>query len=147
MADADHDRHSGEDRNNDIFEPDILLPVQYFAALKRKRFSCGEHRLLVAIMQDAVECFQKHLHARDAKRRQLYVDAEAWISSEEDDGTFSFDNVCDLLGMNPEYLRQGLLSWRDRERARHRTRALANGNGHHIHTVPDVAEVPEIIRL
>lgn len=124
MAEAEHDRHQAEERLNDLFEPDILLPVQYFAALKRKRFSCGEHRLLVAIMQDAIECFQKHLHARDSKRRQLYLEAEAWINAENDDGTFSFDNVCDLLGMSPEYLRQGLLTWRDRERARHRARVV-----------------------
>jgi hypothetical protein len=124
MAEAEHDRHQAEERLSDLFEPDILLPIQYFAALKRKRFSCGEHRLLVAIMQDAIECFQKHLHARDSKRRQLYVEAEAWINAENDDGTFSFDNVCDLLGMNPDYLRQGLLSWRDRERARYRARLM-----------------------
>jgi len=124
MAEAEQDRHQAEERLNDLFEPDILLPIQYFAALKRKRFSCGEHRLLVAIMQDAIECFQKHLHARDSKRRQLYLEAEAWINAENDEGTFSFDNVCDLLGMSPEYLRQGLLTWRDRERARHRARVV-----------------------
>ena len=98
--------------------------MQYFAALKRKRFSSGEHRLLIAIMQDAVECFQKHIHARDSKRRQLYVDAESWISSDDYSGTFSFNNVCDLLGMSPEYLRQGLIDWRDRERTRRRGRLL-----------------------
>ena len=130
MAEAEHDRHQAEERLSDLFEPDILLPIQYFAALKRKRFSCGEHRLLVAIMQDAIECFQKHLHARDSKRRQLYIEAEAWVNAEEDDGTFSFDNVCDLLGMNPDYLRQGLLSWRDRERARHRARLVHPGRVH-----------------
>jgi hypothetical protein len=124
MAEADHDRQQAEERLSELFEPDILLPIQYFAALKRKRFSCGEHRLLVAILQDAIECFQKHLHARDSKRRQLYVEAEAWIGAEEDDGTFSFENVCDLLGMNPDYLRQGLLAWRDQERARYRARMV-----------------------
>ena len=130
MAEAEHDRHQAEERLSDLFEPDILLPIQYFAALKRKRFSCGEHRLLVAIMQDAIECFQKHLHARDSKRRQLYIEAEAWVGAEEDDGTFSFDNVCDLLGLNPDYLRQGLLAWRDRERARHRARLVHPGRAH-----------------
>jgi hypothetical protein len=124
MTDSARDRHQAEERLNDLFEPDVLLPIQYFAALKRKRFSSGEHRLLIAIMQDAVECFQKHIHARDSKRRQLYVDAESWISSDDYSGTFSFNNVCDLLGMSPEYLRQGLIDWRDRERTRRRGRLL-----------------------
>ncbi len=139
MAEAEHDRHQAEERLNELFEPDILLPIQYFAALKRKRFSCGEHRLLIAIMQDAIECFQKHLHARDTKRRQLYMDAEAWITAEDDDGTFSFENVCDLLGMNADYLRQGLLAWRDRERARHRARV---SHGVHARPTPAPSEAP-----
>jgi hypothetical protein len=124
MTDSARDRHQAEERLNDLFEPDVLLPIQYFAALKRKRFSSGEHRLLIAIMQDAVECFQKHIHARDSKRRQLFIDAESWISSDDYAGTFSFNNVCDLLGMSPEYLRQGLIDWRDRERTRRRGRLL-----------------------
>lgn len=124
MTDSARDRHQAEERLNDLFEPDVLLPIQYFAALKRKRFSSGEHRLLIAIMQDAVECFQKHIHARDSKRRQLYLDAESWISSDDYSGTFSFNNVCDLLGMSPEYLRQGLIDWRDRERTRRKGRLL-----------------------
>jgi hypothetical protein len=133
MADFDNDRNQAEDRLNEIFEPDILLPIQYFASLKRKKYRCGEHRLLVAIMQDAVECFQKHIHARDSKRRQLYVDAEVWICAEEDEGPFSFNNICELLGMNPEYLRTGLLDWRDRERARRRGRLVHSMLGRPVH--------------
>jgi hypothetical protein len=119
---SERDRHQAEERLNDLFEPDVLLPIQYFAALKRKKFSCGEHRLVIAIIQDAVECFQKHINARDSKRRQLFIDAEAWIIDEDYVGTFSFNNICELLGMNPGYLRRGLLDWRDKERARTRTR-------------------------
>lgn len=130
MADADRDRQQAEDRLNDIFEPDILLPIQYFAALKRKKFSCGEHRLLVAIIQDAVECFQKHIHARDSKRRQLFLDAESWITVDDDLGMFSFDNICELLGLNSDYLRRGLLDWRDKERSRREGRLVhAAGSG------------------
>jgi hypothetical protein len=124
MAEPVQDRAQAEEGLNDLFEPDVLLPVQYFAALKRKKYSCGEHRLLIAIMQDAIECFQKHIHARDSKRRQLYMDAELWVTDQSDDGPFSFDNVCDLLGMNPDYLRVGLLDWRDRERARRQGRLI-----------------------
>ncbi len=122
MAETERDRHEAEERLNDIFEPDVLLPIQYFAALKRKKYSSGEHRLVVAIMQDAVECFQKHLHARDSKRRQLFIDAEKWIDEDDDRSTFSFNNICALLGFNSQYLREGLISWRDRERSRRKGR-------------------------
>jgi hypothetical protein len=97
-----------------LLQPDTLLPSQYFAALRRKGAHEPERRLVIAVLQDAVDCFQKHAAARDRKARQLYLDAEEWICSEDRSWPFSFENVCDLLQINSEYLRRGLMAWRDR---------------------------------
>jgi hypothetical protein len=97
-----------------LLQPDTLLPSQYFAILRRKGAHEPERRLVIAVLQDAVDCFQKHFRARDQKARQLYRDAEDWICSEDRSWPFSFENVCDLLQINPEYLRRGLLAWKDR---------------------------------
>ena len=97
-----------------LLQPDTLLPSQYFATLKRKGAHEPERRLVIAVLQDAVDCFQKHLLARDPKARQLYLDAEEWICSTDRSWQFSFENVCDLLQINSEYLRRGLMKWRDR---------------------------------
>ncbi len=118
MAESE-DRYQADERT-EVFQPDVLLPRQYFEALKRKKYPTGEHRLLVAILRDAVECFQKYMHATDNKRRQLYLDAESWIEAAEDQGQFSFNHVAELLGMNSDYVREGLLGWRDMERGRER---------------------------
>jgi hypothetical protein len=104
-----------------LLQPDTLLPSQYFAALRRKGAHEPERRLVVAVLQDAVDCFQKHLFARDRRARQLYLDAEEWISSDDRSWPFSFENVCDLLQINAEYLRHGLMTWRDRQCAGPRT--------------------------
>jgi len=101
-----------------LLQPDTLLPSQYFAALKRKGQHEPERRLAIAVLQDAVDCYQKHLRARDRKARQLFVDAEEWITSDDRTWPFSFDNVCDLLQISPEYLRRGLAVWKERELAR-----------------------------
>lgn len=98
-----------------LLQPDTLLPSQFYAALKRKGAHEPERRLVIAVLQDAVDCFQKHLRARDRKARQLFVDAEEWICSEDRSWPFSFENVCDLLQINAEYLRNGLISWKERE--------------------------------
>ena len=66
-----------------LLQPDTLLPSQYFAALKRKGQHEPERRLAIAVLQDAVDCYQKHLRARDRKARQLFVDAEEWITSDD----------------------------------------------------------------
>jgi hypothetical protein len=98
-----------------LLQPDTLLPSQYFAILRRKGAHEPERRLVVAVLEDAVECFQKHIRARDIKARQLFRDAEEWIRSQDRSWPFSFENVCDLLQINPEYLRRGLMAWRDRQ--------------------------------
>jgi len=109
----------------ELFRPDILLPPQFFGAMKRRVPQEAEYRLVVAILQDAIECFQKHLRARDPKARQLFADAEAWINSDDRQWAFSFANVCDLLGLNAEYLRRGLCRWKERELASQRGRVCA----------------------
>jgi len=71
-----------------LFQPDLLLPTQFFAALKQKAQACGERRLMVAILEDAVVCFQKHLWATDGRSRQLGAEAERWFLS--DDSSWPF---------------------------------------------------------
>jgi hypothetical protein len=98
-----------------LLQPDTLLPSQYFAALRRKGAHEPERRLAIAVLQDAVDCYQKHLRARDRKARQLFQDAEEWITSEDRAWPFSFENICDLLQINPEYLRCGLTTWKSHQ--------------------------------
>jgi hypothetical protein len=114
-----------------LLQPDTLLPSQYFAALRRKGAHEPERRLVVAVLQDAVDCFQKHLVARDRRARQLYLDAEEWIGSDDRSWPFSFENVCDLLQINAEYLRRGLMTWRDRQ--------LAGLRGKVVHLTPPLS--------
>ena len=97
-----------------LLQPDTLLPSQYYAALKRKGAHEPERRLAIAVLQDAVDCYQKHLRASDRKAQQLFADAQEWICSDDRTWPFSFENICDLLQINAAYLRRGLLSWRER---------------------------------
>jgi hypothetical protein len=98
-----------------LLQPDTLLPSQYFSSLKRKGTHEAERRLAVAVLQDAVDCYQKHLFARDRKAHQLFVDAEQWIGSEDRSWPFSFENICDLLQINAPYLRHGLFLWKEQQ--------------------------------
>ena len=104
--------HIVSDTYAHLLQPDTLLPSQYFAALQRRGAHEPERRLAIAVLQDAVDCFQKHLSARDRKARQLFLDAEEWIVSDDRSWPFSFENICDLLQINPEYLRRGLAAWK-----------------------------------
>ncbi|MGH7966320.1 MAG: hypothetical protein ACRERD_31595, partial [Candidatus Binatia bacterium] len=106
------------DRKITLFQPDSLLPAQFFAALKQKAQANGERRLMVAILVDAVECFQKHLGATDNRGRQLCSEAERWFLSDDSSWPFSFVNICDVLDIHPPFLRHGLLKWKAEQMAR-----------------------------
>jgi len=92
-----------------ILEPDTFLPSQFYGNGVLCRQLEGEKRLMLAILKDAVECLEKYRTARSSSSRELYQNALEWV---EDKGTgwlFSFNNVCDLLGFDPDYLREFLL--------------------------------------
>lgn len=114
-----------EERISSLFQPDTLLPEQYFSTFRRKFYLAPEKRLMLAILEDAVDCFQKCVCARDKKRRNLFLDAEHWIFDKNDgDWMFSFENVCDVLGLSPRYMRRELLRWKLHTVARLRKKRL-----------------------
>ncbi len=103
-----------DERLPGLFEPDTLLPVQYFEAMRRKHLLEGEKRLVLSVLEDAVECFMKCIDSPTSKGQRLFRDAEEWINHEDKHWVFSFDNICDMLDINPDYMRHGLKAWRER---------------------------------
>ncbi len=64
-----------------------------------------ERRLLAAVLFDAVLQLARRGSASAA-------DAARWIRDRDDDDMpFSFNAVCEGLGLNPDYLARGLLAW------------------------------------
>jgi hypothetical protein len=72
---------------------------------------------MIAVLEDAIECFQKCVTAKDNRSRQLGVEAEEWFLADDHDWLFSFVNVCENLEIDPEFLRRGLLLWKERHSA------------------------------
>ncbi len=104
-----------DERLPGLFEPDTLLPIQYFEAMRKKHLLEGEKRLVLSVLEDAVECFMKCIDSPTSKGQRLYRDADEWIALEDRHWVFSFDNVCDMLDINPAYLRRGLQRWKERK--------------------------------
>jgi len=91
-----------------IFVPDTLLASQYFDRIRRRSDLTGEQRLMCAIIDDAVEAYLKHSAASQPHHRESFADAERWIETEDRTWIFSFDTICDYLGLDSDYLRRGL---------------------------------------
>jgi hypothetical protein len=87
-----------------LLSPEILLPVQ-FGGHDTYR---GEKRLMLAVLEEAVGTFQRQLDAKSRRGQRLFREAEEWIRSRDTSWTFAFENVCNTLGLDPDYLRDGL---------------------------------------
>ena len=96
-----------------VFQPDVLVSSQYLATYQRKHHLDPERLLMLAVLEDAVVCFQDNIAATCSRKRALHRDAEQWILDCDFSYLFSFENVCEALGYDAGYLRQGLMRWRD----------------------------------
>jgi len=81
--------------------------------LSRKSFREGEERLLYAMLENAIEDYQKYVLALDRKGKELFQHAEEWFFETDSDSEFSFEHICDYLQLSPAYVRKGLLRWKE----------------------------------
>jgi hypothetical protein len=92
-----------------LFEPDAILPAQFYAMFKCSQYREPERRLMVAVLEDAVSCLSMNPRECNLRQRKQYEEAKQWVSVEEEsEWIFSFRNICEVLGMDPSYLRRGL---------------------------------------
>lgn len=99
------------------FEVDILA-TEDFSRLHRSRPLSPEHELMAAVLEVAFADYQRCWKARDKKGMERFADSQAWILESNSDWIFSFVNCCEALGIEPDYLRQGLLRWKQVKRAK-----------------------------
>jgi hypothetical protein len=96
--------------------------------LLRKNIQEREEGLMLAVLADAVEYFQKYVLAEDEKGKKLFQEEEEWILEKNSDWLFSFENICEALRLDPNYIRQGLLSWKEEARRKFHSEAVNNHN-------------------
>lgn len=102
---------------------------QYSSTFRRGEFLEPEKALLAALLQDAVDCYYQQRAARDGTEKKTLHEAEQWLMSDQDEWLFSFRNVCDLLGLDAQYIRRALLEEKrrlavePRRRYKHRRQA------------------------
>ena len=61
----------------------------------------GEERLMLAVLRDAVECFQANALSEQPWEKKLFQEAANWILAKNSDWFFSFENICETLQLNP----------------------------------------------
>ena len=87
---------------------DTLMLKQYMDTFRRGEHLEPEKSLLAAILEDAVQEYRKYSRAHDSIGRSRFREVEEWFMRRDNEWIFAFENVCELLGLDREYVRRRL---------------------------------------
>ena len=98
---------------------DVIEPTDngILENLSKKVIRDGEKALMLAVLENAIEDFQKYVLATNKKGVRLFDAAEVWILETDSPSFFSFNNICEHLELNPDYMRKGFMRWKEAERS------------------------------
>jgi hypothetical protein len=68
----------------------------------------GTHRLLRAVLLDAIADWFRYRHACTTRGRRLFQETHAWFWSQETSWLYAFESICEYLTLNSDSIRQGL---------------------------------------
>ena len=88
-----------------MLQPNIILPSQHFGPRRRL---APEHRLMIAVLQDAIDCVAKYRYAKDYRGRRLFHEATQWLLAEETDWPYSFECICGVLDLDANAVRRAV---------------------------------------
>ena len=100
-----------------IFSPDPASRFRYEKAYGVKQQQADQEALsalMLAVLEDGIACFQGYYFQPSRTNEKLFQEAEEWISS-KDEGVFSFNTICETLGLDPGRLRKGLEQWKAKQ--------------------------------
>ena len=76
-----------------------------------KGYASGPERaLLSALLFDGIQSYMNYVFASSASHRSRYREAFNWVHKKDTEYIFSFDCVCEALGVDSNFLRYGLLN-------------------------------------
>jgi hypothetical protein len=91
----------------------MALDSDFIESEFKKDIREGEEGLMLAVLEDAIETFRMYALAENKRGKKLFQEAEEWILERDSDWFFSFENICEVLGLEPNYLRAGLMRWKE----------------------------------
>jgi hypothetical protein len=66
-----------------LFQPDTAAPAEYFKNYEKRLALEPEKQLMLAVLEDAIGCFQNFVCAADNRQKKWFLEAEEWFNEEE----------------------------------------------------------------
>ncbi len=94
-----------------------LLPVQFTELLQRPSGRAPELRLMAAALEDAIRSFCECAGSRGVRSQQVFRETAEWFESHDMSWPFAFENICDALALEPDWIRRLLTRWQGNQKA------------------------------
>jgi hypothetical protein len=85
----------------------VILPSQYYGWLAAGGL-CSEGRLMLAVLVDAINILRGWKRVGDARKRRVFAEAAHWVNMKGTQNPFSFDSVCEAVGIDSDMARERL---------------------------------------
>ena len=69
-----------------------------------------ERSLLSALLFDGIQAYLNFITSTGGRAVKRYQEAFAWVNTRDSEYVFSFESVCEGLGVDAEFLRLGLIN-------------------------------------
>jgi len=116
-----------DERTSSLVQADPLSSIEFFETFKTASYLEPERFLMLAVLQDAITCLEKHGAFGPKGNKRLFDEARDWVLSQDNQWLFSFNNVCEAVGLNAAYVRRRLLQMSERQPAPAGAEGLSNG--------------------
>jgi len=94
------------------FYTTVILPTQFFTEPGRPNdYVSGAQRLMFAVLQDAVAYWFRYSDGKTSREQRLFQETYEWFWTQAPSGLYAFENICDVLKLDPDYIRRGLMRW------------------------------------
>jgi hypothetical protein len=80
----------------------------------RQQELMGEYVLVEAVLREAIREYQKFAGQQGRRGARLFREVYQWFLADDREWDFSFINICQILDLEPTYIREGLRMWHER---------------------------------
>jgi PAS domain-containing protein len=106
-----------EREDDPMLEPGAIKIEVSLLPATDERPRTPEERLMVALLEEALASYERGLNSTDPMVRQASREVDDWVRSHDSEYLFSFESVCEILGLDAECLRAGFSALRREARA------------------------------
>jgi len=94
---------------SELIEEDIVSTFQFLSIYSNGRKDVSpERRLIATVLLQTLEDITRYHNSKKSKERNRFLDSVSYVESEDKLWPYSFNNLCDTMNLDADYVRSGI---------------------------------------